>query len=58
LGGSAAAAGYGSVRFYLLHRKLKRTSAGEEAKFTEAEAKVIERVIKWIGKRNDPGEEA
>lgn len=50
IGGAAASAGYGAFRFYRLRKKIKNTPEGQEAEFTETEAKVIERILKWIGK--------
>lgn len=50
IAGAAAGAGYGTFRFYRLRKKIKNTPEGQEAQFTETEAKVIERILKWIGK--------
>ena len=50
IGGAAAGAGYGAFRFYRLRKKIKNTPEGQEAQFTETEAKVIGRILKWIGK--------
>jgi predicted alpha/beta hydrolase len=43
--------GYGGYRFYKLKRKIRTTCSGEEAEFSDAEAKFLERVLKRFGKR-------
>lgn len=50
VGGAAAGAGYGSFKLYQLRKKVKGTPEGQEALFTEAEAKLIERLLRWAGK--------
>ena len=55
---AAAGAGisYGAFRYYTLRRKLVATPAGEEAHFTEKEAKVIEWLLRRFAKHGKPGE--
>jgi hypothetical protein len=50
LGGAAAGASYGAFRLYRLRSKIKNTPAGQEAQFTDTEAKVVERMLRWSGK--------
>ena len=49
--GGAAGLGYGGYRLYKLKRKITSTAEGEEAEFTETEAKIIERIIKRFSKQ-------
>lgn len=51
---AGGASGYGAYQLYKLRKKLKKTPAGEEAQFTEIDAKIIENLIKRIGKKDDP----
>ena len=55
-GGAALGCGYGGYRLYKLKRKLDKTPLGEEALFTETEAKIVERVIKKLAKKGDAPE--
>jgi hypothetical protein len=48
--GTGAGFSYGAFRFYKLRRKLVATPEGEEAHFTENEAKVIEWLIRRFAK--------
>ena len=48
-GGAALGCGYGGYRLFKLKRKLNKTPDGEEAQFTETEAKIIEKIIKRLG---------
>lgn len=57
-GGAALGCGYGSYRLYKLRKKVSDTPEGEEAQFTETEAKVIEKIIKRIAKKEDLDNEA
>jgi hypothetical protein len=54
-GGAAASAatglGYGGYRLYKLKKKISNTAEGEEARFTEKEAKMIENVINRLNKK-------
>lgn len=45
-GGVAVGIGYCAYRLYNLNQKVSSTADGEEAHFTEAEAKIIEKLIK------------
>lgn len=45
--GAGAGISYGAFRYYTLRRKLLATPAGEEAHFTDKEAKVVE----WLVRR-------
>lgn len=56
-GGVAAGLGYGSYRLYKLRKKLATTPEGEEAQFSEKEAKIVERIIKLMSRKNKTGEE-
>lgn len=47
---AALGCGYGSYRLLKLKRKLNETPQGEEAQFSETEAKIIERIIKRLAK--------
>jgi len=57
-GGAALGCGYGSYRLFKLKRKLNDTPQGEEAQFSEAEAKIIESIIKRLAKKEKPDSEA
>jgi uncharacterized membrane protein len=57
-GGAALGCGYGGYRLYKLRKKVSDTPEGEEAQFTETEAKVIEKIIKRIAKKEDLDNEA
>lgn len=48
--GAALGCSYGGYRLLKLKRKLTDTPQGEEAQFTETEAKIIERIIKLLAK--------
>jgi hypothetical protein len=50
--GGAAGLGYGGYRMFKLKQKIQKTTDGQEAKFTETEAKIIENIIKRLGKDN------
>jgi len=52
-GGAALGLGYGGYRLFKLRQKLSTASQGEEAVFSEVDAKIIERVIKRLGKKSD-----
>lgn len=56
VGGAALGCGYGGYRLLKLKQKIKTTPNGEEAQFTETEAKIIENVIKRIGKTKKTGD--
>jgi len=53
-GGAALGCGYGGYRLLTLKRKLNKTPKGEEAQFTETEAKIIEKIIKRLAKKEKP----
>jgi hypothetical protein len=50
-GGIAIGCGYGGYRLLKLKSKLKKTPEGKEAQFTETEAKIIEKIIRRLGKK-------
>lgn len=54
----AAGLGYGSYRMYKLKRKIQENADGQEAQFTETEAKIVEKLINRLGKRKSRGDEA
>jgi len=56
--GSAAGLGYGGYRLFKLKQKINNTAEGVEAQFTETEAKIVEKIIKRLGKKKDPAGEA
>lgn len=58
VGGTALGCGYGGYRLWKLKCKLNNTPQGEEAQFSETEAKIIERIIKLLAKKEKPGSEA
>jgi len=47
----AGICGYGSYRIHRLRKKIRTAKGGSEAQFTEAEAGIIERILRAIGKR-------
>jgi hypothetical protein len=51
----AAGLGYGSYRIFKLKQKIHNTAKGQEAQFTEAEAKMIEKIIKRFDRKNQSG---
>ena len=54
--GASAGVGYGVFRYYELRKKLQTTPEGEEAHFSEGEAKVVEWLLRRFAKnsnRND-----
>lgn len=51
--GGAAGLGYGGYRLFKLKQKIQTTAAGQEAQFTETEAKIIEKIIKRLGKKKN-----
>ena len=55
--GAAIGCGYGGYRLYKLRHKLSETPEGEEAQFTETEAKIIEKLIKLLAKKGKPDSE-
>ena len=56
-GAAALGFGYVSYRLFELKRKLNETPEGEEAKFTETEAKIIEKIIRRLAKKEKPDSE-
>lgn len=56
--GGAASLGYGGYRLYKLKQKISNTPEGEEAQFTETEANIIEKILKLLGKKENPSDEA
>ena len=57
-GGAALGCGYGGYRLLKLKRKLNKTPEGEEAQFTDTEAKIVEKIIKRLAKKEKPDSEA
>ncbi len=55
---AALACGYGGYRLFKLKQKLNETPDGGEAQFTETEAKIIEKIIKRLAKKENPESEA
>lgn len=56
--GGAAGLGYGGYRLFKLKQKIASTANGEEAQFTETEAKIVESIIERLGKKENPNDEA
>jgi len=56
VGGAALGCGYGSYRVLKLRQKIKSTPLGLEAQFTETEAKIVENIVKRLGKKDNPEE--
>jgi hypothetical protein len=54
VGGAALGCGYGSYRLIKLKQKIKATPSGQEAQFTETEAKIVENIVKRMGKKDNP----
>lgn len=52
--GGAVVVGYGGYRLFKLKRKISGIEEGEQAKFTETEAKIIEKIIRRLVKKNKP----
>lgn len=50
---AAIVCGYGVYRLIKLKRKINDTPAGEEALFSASDAKVIEKIIKLVDKKNN-----
>lgn len=55
--GTAAGLGYVGYRLFKLKQKIGSTAQGEEAQFTETEAKIVEKIIKRLSKRETPNGE-
>jgi hypothetical protein len=51
VGGIALGIGYGGYRIFMLSRKVAETPKGEEAQFTENEARIVEGIIKKLVKK-------
>jgi hypothetical protein len=56
--GGAAGLGYGGYRLFKLKQKISKTTGSEEAQFTETDAKIVEKIIKRMGKKENPSDEA
>jgi len=58
IGGAAitgvAGLGYGGYKLHKLKEKINNTPEGEEAQFTEDEAKIMEKILKLLGKKDKP----
>lgn len=48
--GGVASLGYGSYRLYRLRAMVNQRQGKEEVHFSEGEARMIERLIRWIGR--------
>jgi len=55
--GGAAGLGYGGYRMFKLKQKIQKATDGQEEKFTEVEAKIIEKIIKRLSKEHVSGDE-
>jgi len=55
--GGAAGLGYGGYRLFKLKQKIRETAEGQEAQFTETEAKIVEKVIKRFGSKKNQSDE-
>lgn len=51
LAGGAAGLGYGGCRLYKLKKKISNAGDGEEAEFTETEAKIVEKILRRFGRK-------
>ena len=56
--GGAAVFSYGGYRLIKLKRKIRGGKEGQEVQFTETDAKMIERIIIRIGKKDKPNDDA
>lgn len=56
--GGAASLGYGGYRLYKIKQKISNTPKGEEAKFTETEANMVEKIVMRLSKKENPSDEA
>jgi hypothetical protein len=56
--GGAAGLGYGGYRLYKLKKKISNTVECEEAQFTETDAKIIEKIIKRLSKKENDDDQA
>ena len=57
-GSAAAGLGYGVYRLVKLREKISETAAGEEAQFSETEAKIMESIVKRLANNAKPDHEA
>lgn len=55
---AAAGLGYGGYRLFKLRQKIICTEEGQEAQFTETEANIVEKIIKRLGNKENPSNEA
>ena len=51
VGCAALGCGYGSYRLLKLRQKINTTPGGQEAQFTETEAKIVENLVKRLGNK-------
>ena len=56
--GGAAGLGYGGYRLFKLKQKVASTENNEEVQFTDTEARIVEQVIKRLGKKEDTKNQA
>ena len=52
IGGAALVGAYGSYAFFKLGRKVRATREGEEARFTPAEARIVQVLVKRVAKKS------
>jgi len=52
VGGAALGCGYGGYRLFRLKHKLNSTPQGEEALFSENEAKIVEKILKRLANKD------
>jgi hypothetical protein len=58
VGGAALGCGVGSYRLLKLRKKIQATPIDQEAQFTEKEAKIVENLVRRLGKKDSPDEKA
>lgn len=58
IGGALAGVAGGGIVYYRLRRKATSAPDGQEAHFTELEARILERMIRAVGRRQEGEDEA
>lgn len=53
IGGAAVGCGYGGYRLLKLKKKIVMTPEGAEATFSETEAKIVEKIVKRLAKKDE-----
>jgi hypothetical protein len=56
--GGAGGLGYGGYKLYKLRLKINSTAEGEEAQFTESEARIVEKLIKRLSRKQSGNDTA